>query len=344
MDEIIAWLMTLIGFPTASDGDGAGACVSFIEKELVRRGVSVTTFVTEDGPRAGRHLLAEVRGERRDGVMLHAHLDTAGYGRREDWAFPADRALRRDGRVWGRGALDCKGPLAVWMKLLTDAAELGPQPYTLKLLVTDLEEEGGEHGLGLLLTQRPELLEDVRLVIGEGGGFPFPFREDIFYTFQTGEREFGEDRTAEEPGWEEISRVLSMGVERGYYSGDILAYAARAPFLTGRRLDVRPLYAGMEEFFRDAGASTVFGKYGQLFETALRQAVPSARLMPCITPGTSDNRWFRSAGVPVVGFFPLDVRNPLGGIHGPDECISEASLCLAYRTMSRILERIVPGD
>ena len=344
MEEIIAWLMALIGFPTAAGGDGAGPCVSFIGEALAGRGVGVTTYVTEGGPRAGRHLLAEVRGERRESLMLHAHLDTADYGRREDWAFPPDRASRSDGRVWGRGALDCKGPLAVWMKLLTDAAGLGPRPYTLKLLVTDLEEEGGEQGLGLLLTQRPELTADVKLVIGEGGGFPFPFREDIFYTFQTGEREFGEDRTAEEPGWEEISRVLSMGVEKGYYSGDVLDYAARAPFLRGRRMDVRPLYAGMEAFFRDAEASAVYGRYGQLFEEALRQAVPNARLMPCITPGTSDNRRFRSAGVPVVGFFPLDIGDRLGGIHGPDECISEASLRLAYRTMSRILGRIVPGD
>ncbi len=342
MEEIIAWLLALIGFPTAAGGDGVLPCVTFIERALSARGVGVRTFVTEGGAGKAHHLLAEVPGERADSVMLHAHLDTAPYGRKEDWRFPADRATRRAGFVCGRGAIDCKGPLAVWMKLLADAAEGGKRPYTLKLLVTDLEEQGGEDGAGLLLRQHPELLSGLKLVIGEGGGFPFPFRENVCFTFQTGERDSLEERpgdaSAGETDREAAVRTLSLGIEKGYYSGELLEYAARWDYLSGRKLDIRPLYEGMDAFFANAPASDVYGRYGPLFASALREEVPNARLMPCITPGDSDNRWFRKAGVPVVGFFPLDLRNPLGGIHGANECISEASLLLAYRTMTRILD------
>ncbi|MBR6114045.1 MAG: M20/M25/M40 family metallo-hydrolase [Oscillospiraceae bacterium] len=338
MDEIVAWLLRLIDFDTTVGGSGAEECARFIRRELSARNVRTRLYTTEGAPRRAYHLLAEVPGERRETVMLHAHLDTAGFGARDAWRFPADRGTRRHGCICGRGAIDCKGPLAVWMKLLTDAARRKERPYTLRLLVSDLEEEGGDDGLGRLLTRHPELLSDVKLLIGEGGGFPFPFEGNVYYTFQTGERETAVDVGAEEPGWDRIAQILSMGIEKGYYSREILDYAARAASLPGRRLDIRPLYEGMDAFFGNAAPSDVRSRFGRLFEAALRAEVPDARLMPCITPGMSDNRRFRKAGVPVVGFFPLELKNSLGGIHGTDEYISEASLALAYHSFSRVIE------
>ena len=99
---------------------------------------------------------------------------------------------------------------------------------------------------------------------------------------------------------------------------------------------------GMEAFFAHAPVSHVCARFSQAFEAALRRELPNARLMPCITPGYSDNRWFRKAGIPTAGFFPLDIRNSLAGIHGANEYISEASLALAYRTVSRALEAVFP--
>lgn len=345
MDEIIAWLLRLIDYDTTAGGSDAEACVRFIQQTLSARGVDVRTFSVGDGPRA-RHLLAEVPGARPETVMLHAHLDTADFGEAGDWLFPARPASRRRGCVCGRGAIDCKGPLAVWMKLLSDAAESGTPPYTLKLLVSDLEEQGGEAGLGLLLAQRPGILSEVKLVVGEGGGYPLPFREHICFTFQTGEREPADalrPKAGDEPEWEEIERILSLGAEKGYYSRLTLAYAREAASLTGRRLDIRPLYEGMEGFFEAAPVSRVCARFGPPFEAALREALPGARLLPCVTPGYSDNRFFRRAGIPTAGFFPLEPKNSLGGIHGANEYISEASLELAYRVMSRALEGLGPA-
>lgn len=340
MDEIVSWLVKLIDFNTTACGADASRCADFIGQTLSRRGVTVQTYTTAGGVRDGHHLMAAVPGESPEAVMLHAHLDTAEYGLRNAWLFPADRAVLRGENICGRGAIDCKGPLAVWMKLMADAAEAAPRACALKLLVSDLEEQGGDDGLGLLLAQHPELLEGVRLVIGEGGGFPFPFSGKTWFTFQTEERETADETPHGEelPGWEHISKILSMGIEKGYYSEDILAYASQEAALTGRKLDIRPLYRGMEPFFKTAPVSDVYSRYGRLFEKALQADIPDARLMPCITPGESDNRWFRRAAVPVVGFFPLDRKNSLRGIHGENEYISTASLVLAYRTMSGVLD------
>ena len=344
MDDIITWLQSLIGFNTTSLGDGAESCVRYIQETLSARGVTVRTFTTEGDPRRAHHLLAEVQGDSPETAMLHAHLDTAEYGSRSDWRFPPDRSSHIGGCIFGRGAIDCKGPLAVWMKLLTDAAESKRRPYSLRLLVTDLEEQGCQTGLGLLLAQHPEILSDVNLVIGEGGGFPFPFDGFLYYTFQTGERD---EETAppdksptDDLTGEKIREILSLGVRKGYYSRDILAYADRYSSLRGRRMDIRPLYEGMEAFFRAAPDTQVYERYAPCVEKALKKIIPNARLMPCITPGSSDNRFFRNAGIPVIGFFPLDIGNYLRGIHGVDEYISEGSLRLAYGVMSRVLKTL----
>ena len=346
MEEIIEWLCELLDFDTTPHGPDSGPCAGFIGETLSVKGAAVQIWTTPGSVRAGHHLLAEAEGTGPEIVMLHAHLDTADHGPPQLWRFRADRASRRNGCVCGRGAIDCKGPLAVWMKLLSDAAGKKPLPYTLRLLVTDLEEQGGQDGLGLLLKQHPEILSGVKLVIGEGGGFPVPFRGRMYYTFQTGERPTETERPSaegEDPTPGQISRILSMGIEKGYYSARLRSYVSEAVTLTGRKLDVRTLYAGMEAFFENAPPSRVFGLYGQLFETELRKEIPSARLLPVITPGISDNRWFRAEDVPVIGFFPLDSGNSLGGIHGPDEYVREASLALAYRTMSGVLGRLVPA-
>lgn len=341
MEDVLSWLSELIGFDTTAEGTDAGKCAEYIAGEMSRRNAIVKTFVTSGGPREAHHLLAEVRGGDPSSVILHAHLDTEDFGEEEGWLFPPDRASFRKGCVCGRGALDCKGQLAVWMKLIADAAEK-PFPFTLRLLVTDLEEQGGEYGLGKLLEEHPEILDDAALVIGEGGGYPFPFRDSVFYTFQTAERD---DYVETIPGEESLSpevigSILSAGIGKGYYSDDILDYASEYESLSGRRMELKPLYEGMESFFRDAPRCIVYREYGRLFEECLQKEVPGARLMPCITPGYSDNRFFRSAGVPVAGFFPLDINNSLGGIHGRNEYISEDSLDLACRLMSRILENL----
>lgn len=343
MDEIIAWLMKLLDFNTTAAGPDAESCASFISEVLSSKGVSVRHYTTEGTIRTAHHISAEVPGVNSDTVMLHAHLDTADFGVPDEWLFPAYPSTRRHGCICGRGAIDCKGPLAVWIKLLADTAQKAALPYTIRLLVSDLEEAGGDAGLGLLLAQRPELISDVKLVIGEGGGFPFPFQDKVYYTFQTGERDDDPEDPLEDPSPDQIKAILSMGIGKGYYSEDILTYAASADSLPGRRLDIRLLYSGMEDYFRSAVPSGVFAVYGALFTAALQTAIPDACLMPCITPGYSDNREFRKAGVPVIGFFPLDIRNSLRGIHGVNEYITEASLALAYRVMTGILSRLGSG-
>ena len=62
-------------------------------------------------------------------------------------------------------------------------------------------------------------------------------------------------------------------------------------------------------------------------------------LLPFVTPGYSDNRFFRNKGILTLGFFPLDAKNSIAGIHGPGEYINRNSLRLALDILPKAVKR-----
>ncbi len=342
MEKITESLCRLINYNTTTDDGSTEECAAYIAGRLQSAGIRTKVF----GP--GHQVYAEILGRSKDTILLHAHMDTASYKREDNWHVPPERASIQKGCICGRGALDCKGQIAVWMRLMEDAAAAcssGMLPgLSLAILITDREEGGGEDGLAVLMRECPELFESIRLVIGEGGGFPFPYRNETYYTLQTGELET--DRMSDGEGWDRkpLEDVLQKGIERGYYSEIVLDYAKDWPEITGRKLDLCIPAEHLDRFLQHAPVSTIVKNYGDVFQTALQSAVPGARLMPWITPGYSDNRWFRKLGIPTAGFFPLDERNAVSGIHGADEYISRKSLQLAYDVMTAVLHRLLSYD
>ena len=65
------------------------------------------------------------------------------------------------------------------------------------------------------------------------------------------------------------------------------------------------------------------------------------KLLPIITPGYSDNRFFRQRGIATIGFFPLDIKNNISGIHGNNEYISFKSLILSYNILLQTLKTLL---
>jgi len=327
-------LIDLLGMDTRKEGADAGRCADYIREVLSEGDIKTYSFVHEGRPRTAHHVAAVLPGLSPYSVLLHAHMDTAGYSPEDGWIVPPEEATLIRGRIFGRGAMDCKGQLSVWLSLMRDmgkrAVSDGPLPFTLKMFVTDLEETEGERGLGSLISSTPHILDGVRLVIGEGGGYPVPFRGRNYYTFQTEERDVPFSGASCTYTDEEAERILSMGIEKGYLSGTVIPYRRETLGFTGRKLDTAPLYEGMEGFYEKKAESIVYRRFGPVFLRALRKADPSAALMPTVTPGKSDNRLFRERGIPTAGFFPLIPSDSPSGIHGANEYISTASLDMAY--------------
>ncbi|MFN7133482.1 MAG: succinyl-diaminopimelate desuccinylase [Myxococcales bacterium] len=101
--------------------------------------------------RISHSLVAGRFDDARPTLALVGHLDTVP-------VHPEDGPARRENdRVYGLGASDMKGGIAVAMELL-ETLDRAPLPYNLALILYEREEGPYEHnGLGPVLEQLPEL-------------------------------------------------------------------------------------------------------------------------------------------------------------------------------------------
>ena len=95
-------------------------------------------------------------------VMMNTHLDHVEAGDPGAWPHPPFEAVLADGRIWGRGAVDIKGPLAAQLHGAARAAE-GERPDGDVWVTAVVQEEVGGVGARHLVG---ELGADL-VVVGE---------------------------------------------------------------------------------------------------------------------------------------------------------------------------------
>ncbi|RLE77842.1 MAG: hypothetical protein DRJ56_01435 [Thermoprotei archaeon] len=120
-------------------------------------------------------------------LLLLSHLDVVPADPSE-WSFPPFSGEIKDGFVLGRGAVDCKGLVAVEAAVMRLLAGREDQPVgDVIFAATADEEKGGVKGVAWLLENRPELLR-AEYVINEGGGVPVRVKDRLVYTVQVAEK------------------------------------------------------------------------------------------------------------------------------------------------------------
>ena len=131
-------------------------------------GVETHVLVAAEG-RA--NFVARLRAARPTGrpVLIMGHMDVVGADTTK-WSTPPFQATIRDGYLYGRGAIDDKGPLAATVAAI---AQLAPQRDRLQrdiiFLGTAGEEGGPTVGVDWVLANHGELLRDVEFALNEGG-------------------------------------------------------------------------------------------------------------------------------------------------------------------------------
>lgn len=107
-----------------------------------------------------------------DPVVLMAHQDVVPVeeGTEEDWvAAPFDGA-QVDGKLYGRGALDCKGPLIAIFEAIEHLLEHGFTPQRCILVVCGHDEEqGGDRGARVIAEELRARGVTPWFVVDEGG-------------------------------------------------------------------------------------------------------------------------------------------------------------------------------
>jgi len=167
-EEATTTLSRYIQIDTTNPPGNEIKAAQFFKQIFDRAGIEAR--IIESAPGRG-NIFARLRGDgSKKAVVLLNHMDVVPADPKQ-WREPPFSGLIKDGRIWGRGALDDKGPaVAELMTLLA----LKRQNVRLKadviFLGTADEEAGGAMGAGFLLEKHPALFADVGLVLNEGGG------------------------------------------------------------------------------------------------------------------------------------------------------------------------------
>lgn len=181
-------LQRLLRFRTENPPGGERACIEWIAGLLASAGLHVQVLASDpERP----NLVARLPGA---GVapplLLHGHVDVVP-ARDEGWRHPPFSGVVEAGEVWGRGALDMKGGVAMMLTAVLAAAaaqEARPAGDIILALLSD-EEAGGALGAGFLVEQHAHLFSGVRHAIGEFGGFTVHLAGQRFYPIQVAEKQ-----------------------------------------------------------------------------------------------------------------------------------------------------------
>jgi succinyl-diaminopimelate desuccinylase len=350
--DLLGATAELMGIPSPSHAEGALA--DLVEERL--RGCSWLDTV-----RLGDNVVARTTGGQAQRLVLAGHLDTVPPNHNAAPTLDGDT-------LWGVGASDMKGGLAVMLELATTT----PAPsMDLTWCFYACEEVGrAESGLLQLWQQRPELLAGDAAILGEPTGAfveagcqgtmrivvslrgvrahtarPFTGRNAIHRLgalLQTVAA--WESRTVVLDGCTYVEQLQAVAVEGGV-AGNVVPDAASVTLnfryapdrhLADAEAYVRQLLAGTFNEGEGDGWTVIDGADGAppaLDHPLLAALVTKSGAAPRAKVGWTDVASFWEHGVPAANFGPGD---PLLA-HHPDEHVTRAQLEQAREVLAALL-------
>lgn len=178
-------LRDLIRFDTTNPPGNEGPCIEWIAQLCSAYDIEYDTYASEpDRP----VLHATIPGGEAPPLLLYGHVDVvAAEG---DWTHPPFEAVLEDGYLWGRGALDMKAGVSMFLaSFLRAASEEIDLAGDLELMIVPDEEAGGDVGMGFMVEEHPEVFAETEYALGEFGGFPMKIADQRFFPIQVNEKQ-----------------------------------------------------------------------------------------------------------------------------------------------------------
>jgi len=143
---LVELLQALVQIPSPNPSGDTRAIAEYIARTMAEAGCQVVTRAPENKPEAVSVIATLGAGV--PVIMLHAHIDTVPIAADEahKWSVDPYAAVIKDGRLYGKGSVDDKAPLAAMMQTLLNAAARGSAQGTLVLVAAAEEEVGGQLG------------------------------------------------------------------------------------------------------------------------------------------------------------------------------------------------------
>jgi len=180
-------LAKLIRFDTTNPPGNEAGCISYIDGLLTDAGIE-TTILARTPERTNVIARLPGRGDA-PALLMYGHVDVVTT-RNQEWQHPPFEGRVIDDYVWGRGALDMKGGVAMMLSAFLRAkAENLDLPGDVVFAALSDEENGGGFGAKFLSEQHPDQFEGIRYAIGEFGGFSLHVAGRRFYPIMVAEKQ-----------------------------------------------------------------------------------------------------------------------------------------------------------
>lgn len=181
-------LQSLIRFDTTNPPGNEAECITYINHLLTEAGFE-TTLLAHDAERP--NLVTRLAGRgKAPPLLLYGHVDVVTTAN-QVWQHRPFEGRVVGGYVWGRGALDMKGGVAMMLAafLRAKAESLVPAGDIVLAILSD-EEAAGDYGARYVVENHAEQFEGIRYAIGEFGGFSMYIGQRKFYPIQVAEKQF----------------------------------------------------------------------------------------------------------------------------------------------------------
>jgi acetylornithine deacetylase/succinyl-diaminopimelate desuccinylase family protein len=174
--DLVSILSDLIALPSPYPPGTSVEICAYAAKRLKKAGYKVEIATHKKGV---DNVVARMKGKSKGPVIaFNAHVDTVGVGERSNWKSDPYKALVKGGLVYGLGAGNCKGSMAVQIWLAEEIARCGG-PAKGELIFTFVadEENLGPEGMEYLRKSgkvRPDALilgaqTENNLIVAERG-------------------------------------------------------------------------------------------------------------------------------------------------------------------------------
>ena len=189
-DELLSLHRDLVRIPSVNTGfmptGNETEAADYAKQWLEQRGID-SEILESDKDRG--NLIARMPGASGENkLLLMSHLDVVPVEDVAKWDYDPFGAEVDEGRVFGRGASDCKGLLACQMMAMSLLQRNGIQLKDNLVLASGADEEsGGRYGFGWLAENHPEKIR-APLAVNEGGGTHLNVAGTTTYLLGVGEK------------------------------------------------------------------------------------------------------------------------------------------------------------
>jgi len=173
-ERLVAILSDLIAIPSPYPPSDSVAICAYASDFLKRAGYRVETVTNKQGV---DNVVARL-GQGKPCIAFNAHVDTVGVGERANWKTDPFKPVVSNGEVFGLGAGNCKGSMAVQLWLAEQIVKRGgPSKGEVVFTFVGDEENLGPEGMAYLRSSgkvRPDALilgaqTNNQLIVAERG-------------------------------------------------------------------------------------------------------------------------------------------------------------------------------